>query len=400
MWRRYGEDAYALVLLAVFGFEALALGGLAVSFLGGAPSLGGSAVVAALIVTGLSLAVVTASVLVHHTLSARTRHGGPALERWTRRWVGVLLSDARPPRVLLRREAAEALVELREVVRGDEARRLDRLVRRYGITARLVRRLQPSLIERVGRGSLAVRAEALEQLSRLRAPDALVHLRGQMDDDAAPIRIAATRAVARTVASMEPGPARDAEAAAFGAALLEADLPRGVVEEALILLGPSAVPVLEVLLDAPTGGPLPAVLGAIGRLRLIGYVGIVARAIGHPEPEVRAAALRAIARIGSLPQDHRDQVRAACEDIIDYVRAHAVRASYLLGRSDASVILWERLGDPSWWVRRAAGETLVRLGPHGREMLARARREHPDRYARHMADRALADVHALLEASA
>ena len=40
MWRRYGDAAYTLITLAVFGFETIALGGLSLSFLlGGATGI-------------------------------------------------------------------------------------------------------------------------------------------------------------------------------------------------------------------------------------------------------------------------------------------------------------------------------------------------------------------------
>ena len=38
MWRRYGDAAYTLMTLAIFGFETIALGALSLSFLLGSAS--------------------------------------------------------------------------------------------------------------------------------------------------------------------------------------------------------------------------------------------------------------------------------------------------------------------------------------------------------------------------
>jgi HEAT repeat protein len=54
-------------------------------------------------------------------------------------------------------------------------------------------------------------------------------------------------------------------------------------------------------------------------------------------------------------------------------------------------VLSDRLGDRSWWVRRAAADALVALGPAGLAQLGRAARAHPDRFARDIAEQALRD---------
>ncbi|MER3489560.1 MAG: PBS lyase, partial [Meiothermus sp.] len=47
---------------------------------------------------------------------------------------------------------------------------------------------------------------------------------------------------------------------------------------------------------------------------------------------------------------------------------------------------WKRLGDPSFYVRRAAAEALKDLDP---SLLAEAAQRHPDPYARAMAQQVL-----------
>ena len=60
MWRRYGDAAYTLMTLAIFGFETIALGALSLSFL-----LGSASGIASTPVEGILLGIVisTASAL-------------------------------------------------------------------------------------------------------------------------------------------------------------------------------------------------------------------------------------------------------------------------------------------------------------------------------------------------
>ncbi|MDQ3459878.1 MAG: hypothetical protein M3498_11340, partial [Deinococcota bacterium] len=46
----------------------------------------------------------------------------------------------------------------------------------------------------------------------------------------------------------------------------------------------------------------------------------------------------------------------------------------------------------SWWVRRAAAQTLLALGEEGEARLSEAEAEHPDRYGRDAARQALLDA--------
>jgi HEAT repeat protein len=84
-------------------------------------------------------------------------------------------------------------------------------------------------------------------------------------------------------------------------------------------------------------------------------------------------------------------VLSALEDRVEFVRIHAAAAARLLPREQAFPVLWERLGDPSWWVRRAASEALARLGRAGLAELGRAAASHPDRFGRDMAAQSLRD---------
>lgn len=161
-----------------------------------------------------------------------------------------------------------------------------------------------------------------------------------------------------------------------------------------MLLEDGAEPLIRAVLDASSSRPelLAAALDGVGRLRLAGLGPLVpayldaARAL-----DVRAAAFRALASLPSLPPGAEGALRQGLRDPLDPVRAQASRAARLLPVPEAVGLLGALLADRSWWVRRAAGETLAATGPAGRTALADAARSQPDRFARHMAAQVLAD---------
>jgi HEAT repeat protein len=84
-------------------------------------------------------------------------------------------------------------------------------------------------------------------------------------------------------------------------------------------------------------------------------------------------------------------VIAALPDEVDCIRIPGAAAARLMPRPHALSLLSDRLGDRSWWVRRAAADALVSLGPAGLAQLGRVVHEHPDRFARDIAEQALRD---------
>lgn len=111
-----------------------------------------------------------------------------------------------------------------------------------------------------------------------------------------------------------------------------------------------------------------------------------------PDAEVRAAALRALARLGYVPQEAEAGVVAALADEVEFVRIHGTRAAPLLPEGAALPALREAAGDPSWWVRRAAAESLAAMREPGVAELRKVAAEHADRYAREMAEQVLRDA--------
>ena len=78
-------------------------------------------------------------------------------------------------------------------------------------------------------------------------------------------------------------------------------------------------------------------------------------------PNVRAGALETLRDSGSA-----EALRSALVLLRDpqpFVRAHAGRTACAIAGCSAATFVAPLLGDPSWWVREAARESLARLGP-------------------------------------
>jgi HEAT repeat protein len=412
MWRRYGDDLYAFVVLLVFAVEAVVLGALTWAFVlrlvdrFGEDRLAGF-LIGAVAITALALLVIGGHVLAYHVLSnRRERWRRQRLEAWTERWVAVLFQDDALPRGPLPPEAVESLLDLRETLVGTEGERVEWLVRRFGLGEELVHRSRAvggvRRVASVRARRLSSRLEALESLAKARLGQAIDPLMSLLDDREPAIRLMALRGVARTIARLPAGAMREGAADRFASVVTITDLPSGAIEESLLLLEGAAPAVLSRLLAAaPAHGEqaeaslddsrLARVLDAAGRLKALDLAEEVAPLCGHPNPEVRAAALRALSLIGILPPGSEQAAAVALIDPVEYVRIQATRTASLLPRVAAERALWDLLADESWWVRRAAAQALLTLGTDGLAILERAGRSHEDRFGRHMAIQVLLD---------
>ncbi|HEY3287955.1 MAG TPA: HEAT repeat domain-containing protein [Gemmatimonadaceae bacterium] len=102
----------------------------------------------------------------------------------------------------------------------------------------------------------------------------------------------------------------------------------------------------------------------------------------HADPEVRAAAARALRRYPHA--ESVETVMGLLDDPQDFVRAASAQALGALRATEAQARLERGLADSAWWVRFRCSLALALLGEPGRAALRRARQS-PDRYARDMA---------------
>jgi HEAT repeat protein len=212
----------------------------------------------------------------------------------------------------------------------------------------------------------------------------------------------AVRAAAGTLATMTPEPGTDGPAGRFIKALKGTDLQSGVAQESLLLLETRAGAVLRDLLAEPDLGDRLrwVALETTGRLGLADMAGEVAGSTSHPDPELRAAAFRALHRLGSVPEQAHASLLEALRDEVDFVRVQAAHAAAFLPAEVALPALEPGLGDESWWVRRAAAASMARLGVDGVAAVRRAAETHPDQAAREMAVQILLEAGVLDPAAA
>jgi HEAT repeat protein len=392
VWRRYGETSYTVLVVGVITVEVLALGVLTWIFtfrlfgLGFATEVEGT-LIAAVAVTAAALVALTMYILGYHTLSvAHDRRSVGRLEMWIERWVRALYDGDPPPRPPLPRDAMEAGLDLRELLKGEEGRDLTDLLEAAGVGE--------SLLGQLGAHRLTVRLEALDGLAKARLPGTFGAVLEHLGDSRPAVRFMAARALARTLAEWTPGPTRDQAVADFAAGLERADLPPGAAGETLQLLEAMAPEVLSRLLgQVPPPVPLlKAALDAAGRLGLAGFSQSIVPLITHHDREVRAAALRALGRLGRVPPGARDAIVIALNDDTEFVRIQAARAAGRLPQRLGTPLLYQSMGDSSWWVRKASGEALLRLGTRGIAALRKASRTHTDGFARDMAAQVLLDA--------
>ncbi|MGC8968651.1 MAG: HEAT repeat domain-containing protein [Thermus sp.] len=378
MWRR-GERLYALLVFGVLALEAYALGALVVLFSGrllgwaGFPQVE-AALLQALALTALALVLLGAYVLLYHAYSAsREAWERETFDRWLRLFTEALFGEASLPPPPWPEPALRALLRLREMLKGEAGEQV----------ADWLRRASPPWARLLGRRFLTKpeRLEALEALGLARLPETLEAILPYLAHPDPVLRLAAARAGARV--------AQGEEVLRLGEALLASGLSRGALLEALLLLEDRAPPVAELFLAKGDEEAVWAALEAIGRLRLHALAEKVPPFLEAEDPEVQAAALRALARLGYPPEGREASLLSLLCHGEEFLRAQAARALPLLPKALARRALWEALKDPSFYVRRAAAEALAALDP---EALGRAAEAHPDPYGRAMAAQVLREA--------
>jgi HEAT repeats len=404
VWRRSGEAVFGFLTFIVLVSEAVMLGLLvwALLFEHGSSAPGalglGTILVGAVSLTAILIAVVTVSViLVRSASTRREERRTPAIAAWRGRWEDVLAGLAECPEPPPSREAVEALLQLREDASATEAEPVASLVVASGAGAVLLARLD-AVVEQLNRAwplrltgrshRLGNALDTLDDLARARLPEGVDPLLPLLDSGERAIRTMSLRAVARSIASLDVESDRDHATNLLLEHLRLLEVDRGALEEAILLLEDAAAPLVSSVL-ASTGEATAltaASLDAAHRLHIDVPAPALAGLLDVDQAlEVRAAAFRVLGGLRSLPPEAGRALRAGLHDEAEAVRIHATRAARLLPPDEAVRALDSLLGDPSWWVRRAAAETLPTVPGRGLPALADAARRHPDPFGRQMA---------------
>lgn len=161
---------------------------------------------------------------------------------------------------------------------------------------------------------------------------------------------------------------------------------RLTAQGALIRMGRHAVPAITSHLAEAVPASLASALFVASRVHDSALSGPALAHREHNDPAVRAAVAQVIASVGGT--DGVEWLEGFLADPVARVRATATAGLGDLGYWPSSPLLADRLGDPAWEVRRAAGLALDSLSGPGQLYLRRALHS-TDRFAQDMARQVL-----------
>jgi HEAT repeats len=238
-------------------------------------------------------------------------------------------------------------------VLGRYARRLtgsaeDRVAEYFRGTDALARSVHELRARRAWR-----RAAAAYRLGDMGCEEAAPALLAALDDRSRTVRAAAARSLGRLKVL-------DAAQPLVGA-LVSGRVPYGVAGEALVELGPAAVPQLRALAEHPEPKLRATAIALLGLVGGSADAAVAARGLGDPSAEVRAAAAGTLTRIGGRATE--PALASALEDRIPFVRAEAAVALGVLGSRASLPRLLEMARTDGFRPARAAAQAVARISP-------------------------------------
>ena len=298
-------------------------------------------------------------------------------QRWEPLLADYLFGDQAPPAPLevlvgWERDLLRLfLVRTKESLAGEEGRRLDALYRHLGLDGDLAVRLRSPRPRTRALAALEVDAFQVEA----RHAEVL----GLLEDPIPFVAHAAARTLART------------QRLRFAEPVLQWVIAQDTYQQDRLLrlmesFGPLLPPWLEAYLadvpDNPGAWRLFALM--VASTRHADSEPRILALLQYPDPEVIAAAIRALAALGD-PQAY-DAVRPFAAHEAWVLRAQAARALGILGGPVAVPALTELMADPVFEVRRNAAHALHDLGRPGLAALEAVLADfQADRYARDLA---------------
>lgn len=304
----------------------------------------------------LGLAIVLGRALRAYSARRRSRIAAPARPvllalmaeedagRWEPLLDELLQLDERSWRAL-----EPTVSEMLGKLKGDAHGALRQLVERRGTVATARRRSR-----RLGAVGRARAAELLGGLEDPEMTDDLVRLLTDRDPE---VRQVAARALGRS------GDPRGAEPLLH--ALEGGSVPPRVIAQALLRLGPRALPALVAALEEPDELVRAVAVEILGLSSAVTASRAVERALAtDPSVEVRIRAARSLGRVG-LPSSVLTLLEATEDSCPVSLRVVATRALGELGHPTAVGRLRELVGDPVHRVASHAARSLGVLGPGG-----------------------------------
>jgi HEAT repeat protein len=219
------------------------------------------------------------------------------------------------------------------------------------------------------------RASAAHLLGDMGSERAIGALLAALGDHSRDVRTAAARSLGRLRAP--------AAAEALVRAFVTADVAHGVAGQALLGLGPVALPALRVLTEHEDPALREAAVELLGLLGEAADSDLLVARLRDSAAEVRASAARALGRLAA--EDAAAAVRVALTDRIPFVRAAAARALGEIGGRDAGPALLAVACSDHYDAAQAAARALGRVDP---DSLAAAAQDGAGPHVLEAADRA------------
>jgi HEAT repeat protein len=197
------------------------------------------------------------------------------------------------------------------------------------------------------------RAAAAYRLGDMACAEAAPALLTALADRKRSVRAASARSLGRLRVTDAAKPLADA--------LVSGRLPRGVAGQALVELGPDAVPQLREIADNPSWRLRATAITLLGLVGDSGDSSLAVAALQDPSADVRAAAAGALGRIGGRTAE--PPLRSALDDRIHFVRAEAAASLGTIGSSAALPRLLELARTDRFRPARAAAQAVARISP-------------------------------------
>ena len=208
-------------------------------------------------------------------------------------------------------------------------------------------------IARLGHRRSWRRAGAAHALGDIGSPRAVDALLGALSDPSRDVRAAAARSLGRLGAARAVGALIDT--------LVNGTVPRAVAGQALIALGPDALPALRTCAGSVVAEVRRNALDLIGVVGAASDAGLLVGHLRDASADVRVAAAAALGRLGAAGAV--PVLIEALDDRLPFVRAAAATALGQIGDPSAVPALLRQATGPAPEPAQAAAHAVLRIDP-------------------------------------
>jgi HEAT repeat protein len=197
------------------------------------------------------------------------------------------------------------------------------------------------------------RAAAAYRLGDMACAEVAPALLATLDDRKRAVRAAAARSLGRlgVLDAVKP----------LVEALVSGRVPNGVAGQALVELGPAAVPELRAITGHPSWRLRSTAVALLGLVGDSSDSRLAVDALEDPSAEVRAAAAGTLGRVGVATAE--PALRSALDDRIPFVRAQAATSLGAIGSAADVPRLLEMARTDRFRPARAAAQAVARIAP-------------------------------------